>query len=261
MNDREKIIKRLQAISDEMSGERLLSLTKQQYQDLEAEEEALLLEYVENLEYIPVSRCPICKKVLSVTVDKEGLDGPWWWKICPVDLPRHDACEHFVTFLGAMDLQGRMPTEADEEVYLGPSIPFVIARLLEMEGMVAVLSSLDDAKGDTIYLIAYFSDKEVPQSQRHQEWRKEGYPLYDEDGNYVVSESKFDPWDFDLEPWLKKGKLIWIAPYDDGLQLREGLPCPYTGLEGIKMNQVAAAGQIRLLSAPQGEENAMYERD
>ncbi len=270
MNRRDEILERLRLVEKaqfRVTNEKgeydevLLELAKKGYAALKEERQELLRAYVECLQHVPVSRCPHCGSLLQVAIDLGGLDGPWWWKLRSFDLPPHQACEHYLVFLGAMDLHGRTPKEADDEVLLGPSIPYVVARLLEMETMVAVISSLEDAKGDTIYLISYFTERDVPQGQRHQEWRHQTYPLYDDNGNYVASSAKFDPWDFRLEPWLEKGKLLWIAPKDGEMKLRRGLPCPYVGLQGVKKNQAAAGGELRLLAPPRGEEYAAYERD
>jgi hypothetical protein len=40
---------------------------------------------------------------------------------------------------------------------------------------------------------------------------------------------------FDLGPWLRSGKLLWIAPGDTTLTLREGeAGCPLVGLTGSR---------------------------
>jgi len=206
-----------------------------------------------------MSRCPYCQEPFNIAIDLEGIDGPWWWYACPVALPQHESCEHYQTFLGAMDLHGRQLSEVIEGVNLGPAAPFVIARLLELDGVIAVLSSFQTASNDTGYLVSYFSESAIDQSELHQEWRKDSYPLYNDAGENVAAESKFDPWDFDIERWIEQGKLLWIEPGDESLQLCSSLPCPYTGLTGTRKKQVVAGGKLELLAAPSGQENTFYE--
>jgi len=227
---------------------------------LKQEEKDLLLEYAELLEHREISRCPICGTPLQVAMDTSGFDSPWWWTTAPMALPEHLACEHFRVFLGATDLGGRSPEEVTENVLLGPGKPFLIERLLAMEGMQAVLSSLTAAHGDRLYLVSYFSPEPVPPGELHQEYRKEKYPIRDEDGEIVFAESKFDRWDFDLERWAEAGALRWIEPDDATLVLRDGAPAPYLELSGTEQQQVAADGELELWEAPQGQDNAQYER-
>lgn len=263
MSNREgiaQIKQRLREIGEILWSPAARDMSGPERQALKQEERELLLEYAELLEHQTVSRCPICEAPLQIAIDTGGLDGPWWWTNCPVDLPVHLACEHFQVFLGAMDLGTRNPDEVTENVMLGPARPFVVDRLLSMEDMQAVLSTLTMDNGDTLYLTAYFAPKPVPQEALHQEFRHEKYPLRDADGEIVFAGSKFDPWDFDLRPWAEQGKLQWIARGDDAHTLREGKPETYTGLAGTELMQQLADGELELSEAPQGQENAQYER-
>lgn len=226
---------------------------------LRGEFNLLLEEYVENVPQVPVSRCPICGEVLALTIDLAGLDSPWWWDACPEPFAPHRACEHFRVFLGALDLHGREPTEVDVwSVLPGPGAPFVIDRLLSMEGMQAVVSSLTIGSGDTGYLIAYFSAEPIPQTDLHQEWRRQTWVLYNEDGDSVAQDVVNDPWDFELAPWLESGKLSWIDAGDDSLTVHHGRPSPYDGHDGVRQKQMIGSGRVELAAAPDGTEPEYY---
>ncbi len=118
-------------------------------------ERCLFKVYAAGLPVREVSRCPICGKVLGIPIDDLGLDGPWWWTVCPTEFPPPRGCVHFQVYLGALDLHGRAPVEVVSGVKPGPGATFVIDRLLSMEGMQAVLSTVRVGRGDTGYLIAY----------------------------------------------------------------------------------------------------------
>jgi len=259
-SERNQILSRIREISANLTGKRMLEFTSEQRKKMRVEEKALLLEYVENLVYVGVSRCPICETKLRVAIDLGGIDGPWWWYNCPVALPPHHHCEHFQVFLGAMNLHDRQPLEAIDGVILGPAVPFVVGRMLEMSGVVAILSSIQTASGDTGYLISYFSESEIDQAKLHQEWRQKSYPLYNDTGSPVAMESKYDAWDFEIEHWIDNKKLHWIQSGDMELKLRSVLPCPYTNLTGTRKQQVVATGKLEFSAAPTGEKNAQYER-
>jgi hypothetical protein len=218
----------------------------------------LLMEYAEGLPVVPASRCPHCEAVLEIRMDPAGIDGPWWWSRCPVDWGVPDACEHFQVFLGALDFHGRAPLEADVWTVLpGPGAPFVIERLLGIEGMQAVISALQLGSGDTAYVIAYFSAEPVPPAELHAEWRRESfYVLDDVEGDIEVVTN--DVWQFDLDPWLERGKLLWIEPGDGDFELHEGTACPYRNLEGTRRKQVVVAGRVDLDAPPAGGEGGLY---
>lgn len=258
--ERSKLLSRLAEIDAELRPPRSHQLTSAQRRALRQEEQALLEEYAENLPVREVSRCPICEQVLELPIDDAGLDGPWWWTVCPVELPPPRGCEHFQVFLGALDLHGRTPAEVVSGVKPGPGAPFVIERLLSMEGMQAVLSTVPVGAADTGYIIAYYSPEPVPEPELHQPWRRETWELHDDTGKPVASNHVNDPWDFDLEPWIRKGKLLWIAPGDGGLVLRKELPSPYDALAGTHQSQELSAGKVLLSKPPDGSEWAIWER-
>jgi hypothetical protein len=219
----------------------------------------LLEEYVSNVPFVPVSRCPVCAEPLELAIDTVGLDAPWWWDVCPRQFPKPKGCGHFKVFLGALDLHGRRPAEANIWAILpGPGAPYVIERLLSMDGMQAVLSTVPVGENDTGYLIVYFSSKHVAQTDLHQEWRRQTWTLYNESGEAVTKDMKNDPWDFELGPWLDREKLLWIEAGDASLSLRKGRPCPYEDLPGTRMKQIIGSYGLKQVQPPDGSPLELY---
>lgn len=258
-NKRNRIVERLRETQLELRPPRLQQYEIEQARALRDQFNLLLAEYVENVPFVPVARCPLCQHELELVIDTVGLDSPWWWDQCPLEFPRPRACEHFQVFLGALELHGREPTEVDVwSVLPGPAVPFVIDRMLSMEGMCAVISTLRIGLGDTAYVIPYFSSMSVSRNDLHQEWRRQTWVVYDKDGNAVARDLVNDPWDFDLGPWLDEGKLQWIEPDDESFTLRLGRPCPYENLRGTRRRQIIESGQLDLGAPPDGTEPEYY---
>lgn len=261
LEDRNRLVAQLKQVQLELRPPRRQAHQIDEIRRFRGEFDLLLDEYVENVPRVPVSRCPICGKALELVIDLGGLDSPWWWDTCPRTFPRPNACEHFQVFLGAVDFHGRAPEEVNVwGVLPGPGAPFVIARLLSMQGMQAVVSALRIGGSDTGYLIAYFSSEPVAQTDLHQEWRKQTWTLYSPDGDPVAEDVVNDPWDFQLAPWFDAGKLHWIAPDDPDLKLRAERPCPYEEHPGVRQKQIIGSGRLTLGAAPDGTEPEYYEK-
>ena len=256
---RQSLLARLNEISETLQFQDTASLDQDTVLDLEVEEEGVLMEYAELLPHTKITRCPYCDSEVAVAIDTQGFDGPWWWTTCPVDLPQHRSCRHFLLFQGAVNLQERLPEEATESVMLGPGAPFVIDRLMSKHTVKCVVSSVDMATDHRIFLMSYFSEEALPPIELHQEFRHEKYPLVNEDGDIEFSESKHDPWNFDLKPFFESEQLLWIAPEDSTLTLQSGLENPYLELEGTRMNQVLEFGEVDLYEAPYGQEDTKFE--
>ena len=199
--NRNRLVSELRKAQLSLRPPRRLELTIEQIRANRQKFDLMLEEYVENVPRLPVSRCPICGESLELAIDLEGLDSPWWWDTCPFSFTAPKACAHFQLFLGGVDLHGRQPTEVDTwGVIAGPGVPYVVERLLAMEGMQATVSELKIGAGDTGYLVAYFSETPVPQDQLHQEWRRQTWYIRNEDGAIVGEDTVNDPWDFELTP-------------------------------------------------------------
>lgn len=257
---RSSLVKRMREAQLKLRGPASLAIPIPDRRRLRRKLDRLLREYARSLPPKPLSRCPVCAEPFQLPIDDLGLEGPWWWDNCHVLFPPPRACAHYVVFQGAIDLHGREPAEVNVySVLAGPGAPFVVERLLSREGMRAVVSTVPIGMGDTGYLITYFSERPVPEPERHQEWRQPTYFLHDERGRQVAENSARDPWDFELGPWIDRGKLFWVAPGDASLSLRGDRPSPYEGLPGVRMMQSIESGQVLLRNPPDGSEWGYYE--
>ena len=259
-SQRADLLSKIKQLNKDRNGPGNEKFSIEQRQKMYQEENRLIEEYAENIPYHAFSRCPICETVAEMPMDTLGLDGVWWWEFSPVDFAPPDACEHYQVFLGALDLHGRIPHEIMDGVNPGPGVPFVIPRLLKLDSVKAVLTSFQLETGDTAYIVTYFSEEPLDDVDLHQEWRREFYSLLDEDGEPVAAETKQDKWDFDIDYWVGKGKLLWVHAGDESFKLHSALPFPYSKLEGIRDSQVLSQDGVFLYAAPDGGESAMYER-
>jgi len=225
-------------------------------EDVRREDKArqvLLQSYSRCLPEVSVSRCPFTGRALAFPFDIFGLDGMWWASDGVVPARRVSA-SHFRLVLGAIDFHGREPHEAasNGRVLPGPGAPFVVPRLLEDPAITCVSSSLALPHGDTAYVMAYFSSQVGRPGLAHQSWARETFSGVDEDGNEWWSMAT-DPWDFDLERWIRAGRLQWIEPDDPTLTLKQAGRCPYLALPGVRAPQCIESGRVVLLPPPDGQ--------
>ncbi|MEO5989141.1 MAG: hypothetical protein ABIU54_13515 [Candidatus Eisenbacteria bacterium] len=212
----------------------------------------VLHEYGDRLPRIGISRCPLTMKPLHRSVDPFGLDGPWWHKSCIVEIEEPAPPPTFQLLLGALDLRGRTPVEAQAEIIPGPQAPFAVARLLKLPGMCAVISQLTLEHGDIAHVIAYYSNEPLPQQKLHQHWLRQDlwFPNASGGTSWLTMN---DPHDFALAPWIESAQVKWIAPGDNDLVVQTGTAgCPYLGLPGDPHPQMLSGGQRLLLKIPDG---------
>src|SRR5262245_45399878 len=226
-------------------GERRARLKENYYQ--------LFVEYGDRLPRVVMSACPFTGAPLRRAWDPWGLDGPWWFKTRIFRIEEPVAPPTFRVLLGALALGERLPVESRDEVTPGPEIPFVVPRLLELPGMVAVISRLDLATGDVAYPIGYFSEEDIPDHRLHQPWLRQDLWFKNKSGgtSWLIAN---DPWDFELAPWIERGKLRWIRTGDAESRVvgPESGACPYLELEGERAPQAISGGERELLEPPDG---------
>lgn len=217
-----------------------------------AEAERLQALYFDRLPRLPVSCCPYDGKPLYRTFDPYGLDGPWWRPdATPEEAP---ACPHFCVLRGAVHYQGRSPQAGDFEVHPGPEVPYVIPRLLEMDGMIAVIAQLEMENGFLAYTITYFAERRPPPQDLTAGWARTVHAYTTQLGEAGWSVPN-DVWDFDLQPWLEKGKIRWCPPGSDNTFLSTDPPdqCPYVNLPGTRQRIVVEGDQAATRGLPTGE--------
>jgi hypothetical protein len=191
--------------------------------------------YRELLPTVPLSRCPLTGAAVEINLDTLGLDGLWWDYESPVR--RHDDLPStFLVVAGCVNLGGASTvTYAPFLRKPGPEVPFVVPRILHLEGVRAVLSGLSIG-GFSAVATSYFAQR-WPDARLINAWGASTYEVREPDGSRGWDHAEDWPpeWDFDLAPWLDGGHVQWIAPGDTSLTLREGSAgCPYLGWQGSR---------------------------
>lgn len=261
--ERKELLEHL--LSLRQSREDLLSMMDQPFEAKETNLELVALEarldqeekllkqlkerYLESLPVIKVSRCPFSGIEYSLPIDAEGLDGPWWDYDWPerMDNQPHDT---FFALDGALKLGGS-PEWAPFFCSPGPELPFVLPRLLKFVQVKAVLSSLKIGSHQG-YVMVYYAEPMLEGELRVNDWGTGRYwepghllPERWTAGDYVSIDPNPDEYDFDLEPWIKAGKLFWISPEDETLTLHGHVAgCPYLNLSGQARLQYIHKGEI-----------------
>jgi hypothetical protein len=198
------------------------------YAELQSIEQA----YFRRLPRVVMAPCPICGQPLQRSFDPFGLDGLWWRSDAQPEEPT--PCPHFCVLQGAVRLEDEPP--ADFAVQPGPGAPFVLPRLLELPGMVAVVAELP-VEGGTGYLIAYFAPRRPPAQQLAAGWGRTNFVYTTQLGQHGWRRPDGpEAWDFALTPWVERGQLRWCAPGSARTSLDAGA-FPYADLPGSHLPQ------------------------
>jgi len=215
-------------------------------------------EYFEQIPYIMICPCPFDGKPLFHSFDPFGLDGIWWRSdATPPEIP---TCSHFCVLLGAVNFSDLTPQAGDFEVHPGPEVPYVVPKLLEHEGMIAVISQLEMDNGYIAYPISYFAEKRPPPQELTAGWARTIFVYATQLG---ISGWRIpnDTWNFDLMPWLKAGKIRWCPPESDNSALSEESPdtCPYIDLPGRRENIVVKSDSSWSIAIPDGQHMSPFD--
>lgn len=220
--------------------------------------EAALAEYFDRLPVVTMSTCPFTGKPLLRSFDPFGLDGPWWQP--GVSRPAPPAPYTFCVLRGAVHLQGKKIVGPPLEAAIGPEVPYVIPRLLELGNMTAVIGELAMTPGHKVFTIAYFADPKPHAKHLTADWPDTSYTwrtLFGESGSVIP----VDKWDFDLKPWITKGKVRWCAPGSANEKLAPPPPksitgaseCPYLDLKGRREYLMVRGDQVWNRGLPNGD--------
>jgi len=207
---------------------------------------SLRTEYARGVPIVPISRCPFTNEVLRHSIDTFGLGGLWWDYESPCR-PTESVSSTFVGLTGALRTGGAI-AYTPFLVKPGPSVPFVVPRILEA-GAVAVLSEV--AIGvHTGFAVAYFAQTPLI-TTLFNEWGANSYRHYDRGvAQSWGAASQADAMDFELAPWVDRKLLNWIAPGDASLELHQGIDgCPYLDLPGTRAPQRIQYGSVGTATA------------
>jgi hypothetical protein len=105
--------------------------------------------------------------------------------------------------------------------------------------------------GAVAYPIVYFSSDPPAPGSLTTSWRRTTYSFVTATGQAAWT-IKNDPWDFDLRPWIPRGKLRWIMPGTPEMELSspEDTSCPYLDLPGQRRPQIVKGEGLRLGTVP-----------
>lgn len=197
-------------------------------------------EYAACLPLLTLGRCPFCGAANISPFDPWGFDGFWWIPRKGSGLARPKHCEHFRVLRGAVDTRGKPITTGPLAAQLGPDVPYVIPRLLELPTMIAVVHSLEMVPGFLAYPISYFSEVSPPNGSLTQNWTEQGYSFIHMSGRSVWT-IKTDPWDFELGPWINRGLVRWTIPANPDALLApiSNEQFPYFNPDAVRLPQTA----------------------
>lgn len=247
--ERDALLRELEDIDDRLYPKKGDGPKGKEYKRLHKLYYTKLEEYFERLPRVAMSVCPYCGEVLKRSIDPFGLDGHWWAEDRLVKVREPEACRHFKVLLGAMKVRPEDPVEATHSVRPGPDVPFVVPRLLELPGMIAVVGRVELETGDVAYPIAYFSDQKTRAIDLHATWLRVEYWFKDESGNSCWNISN-DEWSFELEPFLRDKRLRWTDM--NAVMTVEDEEWPYD-LDGVRRPQLIYDGEVDYAEPPTGE--------
>lgn len=200
--------------------------------------------YRAGLPRLGLSRCPYTQFELMHTIDPYGLDGLWWDYAAP-ERPQAERLYTCHALTGAMTLG--MPLEPFPFLAKpGPAVPYVIPALLNDPRVTAVLSSFACGR-HRAYCVAYYSPDECDGVVWPNDWGaafRWTHGGASAAGWFDAGEQE-DRWDFELAPYIERGKLFWITPDDPNLATRTGTNgCPYLQLPGERRLQRVSGGEV-----------------
>jgi len=209
-------------------------------------------QYRRSLPIIPVSRCPFSAQVVYHSLDPYGIDGLWWNYDAPIrPVENYPPTVHSVT--GAIRLAE--PVEnAPFTCSPGPAVPYIVTEVLSNEHIRAVVSAIPVGRHQG-YLVAYYSNVNPMPVPRINTWGTGRWEVLDTRGTLGWGSDTFTPAqsDFDLGPWIRKEKLLWIRPGDPTFTLQKGeAGCPFISLPGTRENQKIRNGRVQATKEPGG---------
>lgn len=230
-----KIIDQLLAdIENASDDEDSQSYLSKEYSKALDELQVLENKYVSILPEKILSRCPFTNNIFKLNIDSIGLDGPWWDAERPIRSVENKI-ESFFALTGSINITGETP-KIPFPVKPGPAVPWVSPRLLNHQNIIAVLSHIKIGVYDA-YITIYYSNDKTVEIKRINTWGTDYYITNDIDG-FAITGSTYDneeEYDFDIVPWIKKGKLKWIDINDDTLSLMDSVDdCPFLNISGYK---------------------------
>jgi len=201
-------------------------------------------EYEKGVPVVALSRCPFTGVEAWHSIDSYGIDGPWWDYERPAR-PVEDLPNTYFALAGALKLSGEL-VNGPFLCKPGPEVPYVIPRLLARPEIKAVIFTTP-VGSHMAFPIFYFAEPMPWDIVRTNTWGTNSYSaetIYGEGYWQQTYDIKRD-FDFELEKWIRAGKLLWIAPEDDTMTLQSIIGrCPYIGISGRRYPVCIQAGRV-----------------
>lgn len=236
----------VRAAADELWPRARTEAERAELAALRKESSALSAALDAEMPYVPMSRCPFCGFVAEQQFDPYGIDGYWWQQVLSLrGVGSPPRCAHYFCFTGALAL-ARPIDVLDFEVEPGPEAPFVVPSLLEPPGMKMVISSTPVGR-HTGYPHFYYGDPIVKEQNGVNDWGYHQWSVYREGkrGGWASRMVFDEECDFDLAPWIARGKVQYILPGDETLTLRSTVEgCPYLNLPGRRVHNRIYKGEL-----------------
>jgi len=233
-------------------------------EQLEREERWAYFDMRRRLPYVLVSRCPYCATPIwrEAGIFFHLRDEAWYLKADNGrDVHQTSLCPHLFCVDGALNLNGHQPSEATgssnpgKRIILAAEVPFVKPRVLNLPTMVAVVHSLPVADRYTAYTVTYFCTQHPPQREFCISWARSEYFDRDQElsgGTYTGRRS--DVQEYDLRPWIERGRLYWLGPDEEDCPVVRGsvADSPYHDVPGRRHPYFINNGKIRDRPDPKG---------
>ncbi len=184
-----------------------VEMLEKQYDLLHRQLEPIICDYWHWLPPRKLSRCPFCQEDLNLKFDPVDFNGFWWMDRTERTANNQPTCPHFVLLTGAVDRKGNDKQDPLIPIIPGPDKTFVIPTILEKDGMKAVVSDVAMNCGYVAHPIAYFLEDPPEQLKPDQQWGRKSF-YYQPDATKEEVHITEDDFDFEIEPWIEKGKLI-----------------------------------------------------
>lgn len=257
--ERKELLERIFRLSAQYDQAAMEETYKQEYlEQLSDEMFALADKYLALVPERQLSRCPFTGEIFNFPIDHYGLDGLWWNN----ERPMRPSAAPIKTYF-ALDGAVKLESQVEQFPFIcapGPDVPYVIPRILEYVQVKAVISSFK-VGAHTAYAVVYFADPPLDSVMRVNEWGANYYwepgtpfPEFLSPGQRIQLTPDPSEWDFSFAPWIKAGKLLWIAPGDEEMVLRSTIyDCPYLDLPGSRKPKYIQNGKVWELIAEYAE--------
>ena len=204
-----------------------------------------------------VAICPFCDKKVYANL-KSGvfsLDENFW--LLDYDDAKNayyeTICTHLFAIDGALHLQNNPPPVELKgfksmrfKITMASEVPFSKPRILNKEGVIAVIHSISIAEKYIGYSVSYFSPNKISQNEFCIGWARQEYVDHlDGISNATFSGKRSDKHDYELLPWVKKEKLFWLEGNVDTIHLaKHEKNFPYSNIQGRKHPYAIENGKI-----------------